>query len=168
MEFITSAAIAIGSLVATKALEKTGEKVGEVVFDRATNLLSSLKSESPNTVAAIEQSPDTPLNYGDAVLELEAAAQKNPKIKENTKALVDAVQSDNLPNLEPILKEILEALNFRKDISETYNIEKVVNFAKGDIKIENQTNIEADTYIDGNQINTKTYVAGNQTNITNN
>jgi len=167
MEFVTSAAIAIGSLVATKALEKTGEKVGEVVFDRATNLLSSFKQESPNIVAAIEQSPDTPINYGDAVLELEAAAQKNPKIKENTKALVDAVRSDNLPNLEPILKEILQALNSRKDINETYNIEKVVNFAKGDIKIENPTNIEAGTYIGGNQINTQTYVAGDQ-NITNN
>ena len=80
MEPFTTAAIAIGSVVATKALEKTGEKVGETLWQQTGNFLNSLKKESPDTVTAIEKAPGQPLDYGKAVLEIEAAAKANPEV----------------------------------------------------------------------------------------
>jgi hypothetical protein len=43
MEPLTGAAIAVGSIIATKALEKTGEKVGEKVWEQTGKFLTSLK-----------------------------------------------------------------------------------------------------------------------------
>ncbi len=42
MEPLTTAAISIGSIVATKALEKTGDKVGEALSQKIINFLSLL------------------------------------------------------------------------------------------------------------------------------
>ena len=76
----TTAAVAVGSILGTKALEKTGEKIGEAVWDKSTKFLESLKLESPDTVTAIEQAPEQPLDYGQAVLEVEQAATANPDV----------------------------------------------------------------------------------------
>ncbi len=43
MDPLTGAAIAVGSIIATKALEKTGEKVGEKVWQRFWRLNLLLK-----------------------------------------------------------------------------------------------------------------------------
>jgi hypothetical protein len=43
MDPLTGAAIAVGSIIATKALEKTGEKVGEKVWQQTEKFLTSLK-----------------------------------------------------------------------------------------------------------------------------
>jgi len=69
MEPLTTAAIAIGSVVATKALEKTGEMVGETLWNKTGEFLVKLRKHSPNVVAAIEKAPDEPLDYGKAVLD---------------------------------------------------------------------------------------------------
>ncbi|MCZ8040642.1 MAG: hypothetical protein O9276_21705 [Microcystis sp. LE17-20A] len=42
MDPLTGAAIAVGSIIATKALEKTGEKVGEKVWQQTEKFGSSL------------------------------------------------------------------------------------------------------------------------------
>ncbi|MDJ0527917.1 MAG: hypothetical protein PX634_21895 [Microcystis sp. M53600_WE12] len=39
MDPLTGAAIAVGSIIATKALEKTGEKVGEKVWQQTEKFL---------------------------------------------------------------------------------------------------------------------------------
>ena len=138
MEPLTTAAVAIGSVVATKALEKTGEKVGEALFEKTSKFLSSLKKQSPATVTAIEKAPEQPLDYGKAVLEVEAVAKENSEVAQMMEALVTTIQAERLPNLEPILQEIAETLKSHPATSETFNIEKVVNFAKGNISIGTQ------------------------------
>ncbi len=138
MELVTSAAVAIATIVGTKALEKAGQKVGEAVYDRTTSLLSSLKKESPETAKTIENAAQEPIDYGQAVLELEATAKQNPEVQKQIDGLVSSVKLEGLPNLEGILKEIATALESHPGISETYNIEKVINFAKGDIHIKEQ------------------------------
>ena len=139
MEPLITATVALGSIVATKALEKTGEKVGEALFEKTNKFLSSLKKKSPDTVTAIEKAPEQPLDYGQVVLEVEAVAKENPEFAQILESLVTTIQAERLPNLEPILQEIAQTLKSHPSTSETFNIEKVVNFAKGNIRIETQT-----------------------------
>ncbi len=63
MEPLTTAAIAIGSVVATKALEKTGEKVTETLWEQTGKFLNSLKQQSPDTVTVIEKALEEPFYY---------------------------------------------------------------------------------------------------------
>jgi DNA segregation ATPase FtsK/SpoIIIE-like protein len=140
MEPFTTAAIAIGSVVATKALEKTGEKVGETLWQQTGNFLNSLRNESPDTVTAIEKAPERPLDYGKAVLETEAAAKANPEVAQRMQELVATAETEPLPNLEAILNQIANALKSQPSEQKIYikTIEKLVNFANRDIHIEQQ------------------------------
>jgi hypothetical protein len=110
MEPLTTAAIALGSVVATKALEKTGEKIGETLYDKTGKFLKALKQESPQTATAIEKAPEAPLDYGVATLEVETAAKKNPEVARSAQELVEAARAE--PN--PKLAQILAAPNLQK------------------------------------------------------
>ena len=128
---LTTAAIAIGSVVATKTLEKTGEKLGEALFDKTSKFLSSLKKQSPDTVTAIEKAPEQPLDYGKAVLEVESAAKANPEVDRAMQDLAAAAKAE--PN--PKFNEILAMPNLQK------LAEKIgqVNMSGGTGNIENQS-----------------------------
>ncbi|MEH2043925.1 hypothetical protein [Nostoc sp.] len=110
MEPLTAGAIAIGTVIATKALEKTGEKVGEALWDKTGQFLVTLKKHSPDTVVAIEKAPSQPLNYGKAVLEVESAAKANPEVNQAMQELAAAAKAE--PN--PRLNEILAMPNLQK------------------------------------------------------
>ncbi len=110
MEPLTAGAIAIGTVIATKALEKTGEKVGEALWDKAGQFLVTLKKHSPDTVVAIEKAPSQPLDYGKAVLEVESAAQINPEVNQAMQELAAAAKAE--PN--PKFNEILAMPNLQK------------------------------------------------------
>ena len=75
MEPLTAGVIAIGTVIATKALEKTGRKVGESLWDKTGQFLVTLKKHSPHSVVAIEKAPSQQLDYGKAVLKVESAAK---------------------------------------------------------------------------------------------
>ncbi len=110
MEPLTTAAIAIGSVVATKALEKTGEKIGEALWDKTGKFLVTLKKQSPQNVTAIEKVPEQPLDYGKAVLEVESAAKANPDVARAMQELAAAAKAE--PN--PKFNEILSMPNLQK------------------------------------------------------
>ncbi|MBD2597881.1 hypothetical protein H6G74_26675 [Nostoc spongiaeforme FACHB-130] len=103
MEPLTTAAIALGSVVATKALERTGEMVGETLWNKTGELLVKLRKHSPNVVAAIEKAPTTPLDYGNAVLEVEAAAKADPEIAQAVQEVATAAQAETNPKFVEIL-----------------------------------------------------------------
>ncbi|MBE9206470.1 hypothetical protein IQ244_08070 [Nostoc sp. LEGE 06077] len=103
MEPLTTAAIALGSVVATKALERTGEMVGETLWDKTGELLVKLKKHSPDVVAAIEKAPEQPLDYGKAVIEVEAAAKVNPEIAQAVQEVATAAQAETNPKFVEIL-----------------------------------------------------------------
>lgn len=128
MEPLSTAAIAVGSVIATKALEKTTEKVTETLLDKTGKFLVKLKKQSPQTVSAIEKAPEQPLDYGKAVLEVESAAQANPEVNQAMQELVAVAKAE--PN--PKIAEILAMPNLQK------LAEKIVNFAQGDINIQEQ------------------------------
>lgn len=129
MEPLSTAAIAIGSVVATKALEKTGEKVGEALWDKTGKFLVTLKKHSPHTITAIEKAPVQPLDYGKAVVEVEAAAKENPEVNQAMKEVAVAAKAETNPKIA----EIVNMPNLQK------LADKIVNYAAGDIKIDNQT-----------------------------
>jgi hypothetical protein len=141
MEPLITAAIAVSSVVATKALEKTGEKVGEALWDKTGQFLLKLKKQSPHTVTAIEKAPDQPLDYGKAVLEVESAAKADPEIAQAAQELAAAAKAESNPNLTEVIRDITEALNSQSPTNQTSieTIEKIVNFAQRDINIQSQT-----------------------------
>ena len=103
MEPLSTAAIAIGSVVATKALEKTGEKVGEALWDKASKFRVTLKKHSPHTITAIEKIPEEKLDYGKAVLEVESAAKANPEVNRAMQELAAAAKTEPNPKFNQIL-----------------------------------------------------------------
>lgn len=107
---VETAAIAIGSVIATKALEKTGEKVGEALLDKTGKFLVTLKKQSPHTVAAIEKAPEQAIDYQKAVLEVELAAKTNPEVAQAAQELATAAKAE--PN--PKFAEILAMPNLEK------------------------------------------------------
>jgi hypothetical protein len=102
MEPLTAGAIAIGTVIATKALEKTGEKVGETLWDKTGKFLVTLKKYSPHTVVAIEKAPSQPLNYGKAILEIESAAIANPEVNQAMQELAAAAKAEPNPKFNEI------------------------------------------------------------------
>ncbi|MHC5931846.1 hypothetical protein, partial [Nostoc sp.] len=109
MEPLTAGAIAIGTVIATKALEKTGEKVGETLWDKTSQFLVTLKKHSPNTVVAIEKAPSQPLDYGSAVLEVESAAIAHPEVNLAVQELVAAAKAD--PKVASRVQELETNIN---------------------------------------------------------
>jgi hypothetical protein len=128
MEPLTAGAIAIGTVIATKALEKTGEKVGEALWDKTGQFLVTLKKHSPHTVVGIEKASSQPLDYGKAVLEVESAAQTNPEVNQAMQELAQAAKAETNPKIV----EIVNMPNLQK------LADKIVNYAQGDIKIDTQ------------------------------
>ncbi|MEH2303210.1 MAG: hypothetical protein V7K88_30635 [Nostoc sp.] len=140
MEPLTAGAIAIGTVIATKALEKAGEKVGETLWDKTGKFLVTLKKHSPHTVVAIEKMPSQPLDYGKAVLEVESAAKANPEVNQAVQELVAEAKANPPLNLAQALEDIALAIKSQFLQNQTWisTIDNIVNFAQRDINVENQ------------------------------
>ncbi|MBD2726360.1 hypothetical protein H6G96_08475 [Nostoc sp. FACHB-892] len=130
---LETAAIAVGTIIATKALEKTTEKVTENLLDKTGKFLVTLKKHSPQTVVAIEKAPEQPLDYGKAVLEVESAAKANPEVAQAAQELALLTENNPPSNLAEILKEIKAAVEKSQQSypsTFTQNIEKAINAAQ--------------------------------------
>ena len=103
MEPLTTVAIAVATLLATKALEKIGENIGDTLYNKTQQFSELLKQRLPGTFAAIEQAPEQPLNYGQAVLEIETAAKADPNISQAIQELVAAAKAEQNPKIADIL-----------------------------------------------------------------
>ena len=103
MEPLTTVAIAVATLLATKALEKIGENIGDTLTHKTQQFSELLKQRLPGTFAAIEQAPEQPLNYGEAVLEIETAAKTDPNISQVIQELVAAAKAEQNPKIADII-----------------------------------------------------------------
>jgi hypothetical protein len=110
MEPLSLTAAAIATLVLTKALEKTGEKLGEKVMEKGGKLMQQLKHKSPNTEKAIALAPEAPLDYGQAVLEVESVAKSSPELLQALQELVEAAKADPHPQFAQALLEVADTL----------------------------------------------------------
>ena len=100
MEPVELTAAAIGTLFFTKALEKTGEKLGEEAFKQGGKLLQLLKRKSPETASAIEkvvQNPELAEQQGydvEVLVEkVEEAAKADPEVAAALRDWTNVVQS---------------------------------------------------------------------------
>ena len=137
MEPLTTGAIAVATVLATKALEKIGENIGDTLSHKTQQFLELLKQRLPGTFAAIEKAPEQPLNYGEAVLEIETAAKTDPNISQVIQELTQLAETNPPKNLAEILKEIQAAFANSQHPQGTIfnqNIQKAINVA------QNQTN----------------------------
>jgi hypothetical protein len=132
MEPLTAGAIAVGTIVATKVLEKTTEKGTEILLDKAGKFLVTLKKHSPDTVVAIEKAPSQPLDYGKAVLEVESAAKADSEVNLAVQELVVAAKAD--PQVAAKVQELLQTnLNAQsaKVINNTKLADEIKNVFQG-------------------------------------
>jgi hypothetical protein len=89
-------------LVLTKAIEKTGETLGEKALEQGGKLMQLLKRKSPDTASAIEvaaQNPELvehkPEEYSTPVLveKVQKAAKLDPEIAEAVQSVANAVNA---------------------------------------------------------------------------
>jgi len=109
MEPLLAAALALGTVMGTKALEKTGEKIGEMCVEKTQQFLTNLNQESPTTVTAIEHTPNQPLDYNQAIQAIQAAAEKNLELRQCMNELAELGQKE--PKIIPHIGEAITHLN---------------------------------------------------------
>ena len=126
-----SAAV-IATLIATKAFEKTGDKLGEGVWALVSKFLSTLKRKDPATAAAIAQVAQTAAlaeqqaqTYGTAALmaKVEEAAKTDVEVQQAAAAIQTAVQAQPgaIVNLTKLAEKI-GVLNQHTVIDQTNNL----------------------------------------------
>jgi len=121
--------IAVAALV-VQFLNKAGEKTGEKLFDQGTTLFQRLRRKSPQTVAAIEQAKEVPLNFGQAVLEVEAVAKAEPDIAEAVQQIEATVREDS--QLAAAIQKLIEEMKSPPTIQNSGKLaEKIDGFFQG-------------------------------------
>lgn len=111
---LTAVGTAIVTVLATKALEKTGENLGDAVTKGVGKFWSLLKHESPDTASAIELVPEQPLDYGQAMVEVQSAADRNEEFKQILIQLLAAAQADPNPRLAQYRQAVADTLQSQK------------------------------------------------------
>lgn len=146
LEFLTTAAISLGTVISTKAYDKAGDLVVDTLSDKAQKFWQVLRQKSPETATAIEQVDEQPLDYGQAVLEIEAAAKSNFEVAEAMQELSVAAKAQPPSNLDEILQKIMESIESQSSNIENYGkMAEEIKAEKGAIvaqkvEIANQTN----------------------------
>lgn len=128
MEPLSLTAGAIATLVLTKALEKTGEKLGEKALEQSGKLAKLIKEKFPatsNKLALVQENPENPEYFGEAVLEVEAAAQKDDEVKATVEAIASEVKSQ--PTYNQMIKNIVKN-NYGGNVGTTENDNRTQNF----------------------------------------
>lgn len=101
---------AIATVLATKALEKTGENIGDALTGRVRQFWSLLKHESPDTASAIELAPERPLDYDRVIWEVQSVSDRNDELKQILMELAAAATTN--PKLSQTVPPIIQ--NFSK------------------------------------------------------
>ncbi|MEH1923746.1 hypothetical protein [Nostoc sp.] len=140
MEPVTLTAVvsAIATILLTKPLEKIGENIGDATWALGGKLIKLLrqKNKSPLLTNAVEGNEPQRLDYGQAVLELKAAAEQDPEIAQavvEVEAAVNNDQSETAKEIQKLADEIKSqpsvVNNFAK-LAENLRIEKTAMVAQ--------------------------------------
>ena len=79
---ITAVATAITTIFFTKAIEKTGENLGEFLSNKTKILIGKLSRKSAKVKGLLEAEEQQPLQIGEAILEVKQIADREPEIAE--------------------------------------------------------------------------------------
>ena len=107
MEPLTTAAIAVATLIFKKAFEKTGDKLGEAVSNQVGNLMQLLKKKPLIKTEAIAQA-EASADFKLAVSELETVAKTDDEVSQAILAVEAAVKAD--PDLLQKIQETAKAV----------------------------------------------------------
>jgi hypothetical protein len=132
MEPVTLTASAIAVLIATKAFEKTGEKLTESVWNSIKKFLAHLQRKDPKTAEAIavvakqpELAQQQPTVYGQQALieKIETLVQNDRELQKLTEAIQTAVQAQpgSVVNMTKLAEKI-GVLNQGTTINQTNTI----------------------------------------------
>ena len=139
---LTAVATAIATLLLTKALEKTGENLGDAAWQQSRKLIEQLrdKNKLPLLTNATQANEQQRLDYGQAVLELKAAADKDPEIAQQVVEVEAAAKAD--PKLAPQVEEVANTVNSQQPTIQNLAklAEKINNLNQAQNITINQTN----------------------------
>lgn len=110
MDPATLSAAAIATLVITKAFEKTGEVLGEKALEQGGKLVRLLQNRFPHTIIAIERVKEKPEDWGQVVLEVEAAAKTDPDVAEVVREVATAAKENSNSNIYHKIQSIEDAM----------------------------------------------------------
>ena len=107
---LTAVATAIATTLWTKAQEEIGKNIGHAVSMAPGKLIELLrqKNKSPLLTSAVEGNEPQRLDYGQAVLELKAAADSDPEIAQAVVEVETAAKAE--PKLTQKIQEIENTL----------------------------------------------------------
>ncbi len=97
-----------------------------------------MRQKKPEFVSQIEHSTLKPVDLGNAVVEIEAAAQRDAAIVTSAEALATAAQATADPELKAMIQQVLDAVNTQlvKPENAGKRAEKIGAYAEqGDITI---------------------------------
>lgn len=125
MEPLSLTAGAIATLVVTKAFEKSGEVLGEKALEQSGKLVKLIKEKFPKASEKLALVPENPEYLGEAVLEVETAAQQDDEVKATVEAIADAVKSQ--PKYNQMIKNIVKN-NYGGNVGTTENDNRTQTF----------------------------------------
>ncbi len=95
MDPILAGASVMVTILATKALEKTGEIFGEAVIDCGRKVLESLRHKLPDTVKLLEDPSAKELDYVQVIETVKIEADKDPHLAQLLQELALEAQKDS-------------------------------------------------------------------------
>jgi predicted metal-dependent hydrolase len=112
---ITLSAAAIATLIATKALEKTGGTLSDKLWSQAEKFIAALRKHDRATAEAIDRAAADPQvlsseQQAELIQKVEAAVQANPDLLQEAQTIQAAVQSQ--PALVMNLNKLAEKIGF--------------------------------------------------------
>jgi len=141
---ITAVATAITTIFFTKTLEKTGENLGEFLSNKTKLLVRKLSSKSTKLKGLLESNKESPLEIGEAILQVKTIAEQDPEIAKEIREIESAAQEEQNPKFQSEIQQVKqEAINL---VGQQPNIQNLTKLAEK-IAVLNQGYIE-------NQINT--------------
>lgn len=108
----TAIAIWVLTSMAQGGLKTVGGKGGNFLLEKGGNLLKRIQAKLPKLAPHLKKGNLAPLDYGEAVLELEAAAQEDPELREAVQEVATQAQAEAQadPQLADEIAKIREAL----------------------------------------------------------
>jgi hypothetical protein len=116
---LTTVATVIVTIFFTKVIEKPGENLGQVLWNKTENLLGKLKGKSDKISGLLEGNQQQLLDYGEAVLELKALADRNPELAQAIKEVEAEANKESNPEFKQQIQEVREEADKLKNLQPT-------------------------------------------------
>jgi hypothetical protein len=136
---LTALATAIATIISTKALEKGGERLGEAVLEKSVKLVEKLRQKNKLPILTAEGGESQALDYGEAVLELQGAAEANPDIAQaviDVEAVVNHQPLEESKGIRELAEEIKSQPSVMNNFAKEYLLKLLPSLTDDELKRE--------------------------------